>query len=266
MKHFLVHLPDITELVRVLSVVKDSKITPYSLHFADPQCVYTMHKLGFSPDRIDRGCLLAIDYEGLPEQLSEVDKFIAALVRDNPNVNLLPTETAEREWAEKFMSMRLKRGGPSILGGEVWLPISELSGYWADIQNMAGKYNLDIMSYGHIVTPEYVTVMSMFFTDENRIFHYILDLSLLKKIHDIGNRHRGSPYGVGLWNTPYIGRIFQPSRLNELRKRKKKLDPKGLMNPGKIYRWPRVMNPFCFGAAMRIMSGIARLTGRDRWQ
>lgn len=264
MKHFLLQLPNLSELTRVLSVVKDSTPSPYNLHFADPLCLATLHRLGFSPAGTDAGFLLSIDYEGAMEELIKSEKSIAALARNNPRVQMLPAETAETEWAEKFMAMRLKRGGPSILGAEVWLPVGELEGYLADIQKMGKKYHLEMFSYGHIVTPEHGTVMSMFFSDENRILAYVLNLSLLKKIHDLGDRHRGYPYGVGLWNTPYIERIFPPLRLAELRKRKEKLDPKGLMNPGKVYRWPRAMNPLCFGAAMKIMAGIGRLTRRDQ--
>jgi len=266
MKHFLIWLPDMAELTKILSAIKESKIIPYNLHFTDPQYINIMHKLGFSPGGIDRGCLLAVDYEGSPAELSNAELFITVLAKNHHDLNLLPEKVAEEEWTEKFNAMRIKRDGPSIIGGEVWLPLKELSGYWEDIQNMAGKYHLGIMSYGHIVTPDHVTVMSMFFTDENRILRYIFDLSVLKNIHDLGIRHCGHPYGIGLWNTPYIKRIFHPSRLKEMRERKNKLDPKGLMNPGKIYYYPPAMNPFCFGVAMGIISGISRLTGRDRWQ
>ena len=138
------------------------------------------------------------------EELQEAQDTVAALVEADPAIHLFPEEIAEREWSEKFNALRLKRGGPSVLGSEIWLPIKALSGYLSDIRKMAGRYGLDLISYGHGVTPDRATVMTMFHTDETGTIAYILDLSLVKKIHDVGRRHGGCPYGVGLWNTPYL--------------------------------------------------------------
>ena len=102
--------------------------------------------------------------------------------------------------------------------------------------------------------------MTMFFADETRVFDYIMGLSLVKKIHDVGYRHGGYPYGVGLWNTPYIGRIFTGRQLAEMRARKKRLDPTGVINPGKLYRWPLLLNPLFFAAGMDCLVGIRSLT------
>jgi glycolate oxidase len=222
MKHFLLHFSDVSEMVEILAAAKEAKILPYNLHFADPQCVESLHKLEFSPGQIKTGCLLAIDYEGTADEMTQVREWIAALIKDHPKMDSLPEEIADSEWAERFMALRLKRGGPSILGGEIWLPIDELMGYLADMQKMAGKYHFQTMTYGHLVTRQHITVMTMFYVDEERTIDYILNFGLVRKIHDVGNRHGGSPYGVGLWNTPYIGRIFQPRVLVELRKRKKR--------------------------------------------
>lgn len=149
------------------------------------------------------------------------------------------------------------------MGSEIWLPTTALSDYLSDIRKMAGRYGLDLISYGHGVTPDYATVMTMFHTDETKTMAYILDLSLVKKIHDVGCGHGGCPYGVGLWNTPYLGRIFSSPRLNELRRRKQMLDSRGIMNPGKVYRPPVVLNRFNFTAGMEVLAAVRRVAGRS---
>ncbi len=86
----------------------------------------------------------------------------------------------------------------------------------------------------------------------------------MKKIQDAAHRSGGCPYGVGLWNTPYLRRIYAPSRIRELRMMKKRMDPAGIMNPGKVYRPPLMLNPVSFSLGMEVFAFIRRIFGR-RW-
>ena len=262
MKHFLIAFPDAVKMGRALEAIIHAPVIPYNVHFADDRCALAMQSLGFSPADVVPAHTLGIDYEGSEEELKQAQDMVAALVGADQATHLSSAETAEREWAEKFNALRLKRGGPSVLGSEIWLPVKALSGYLSDIRKMADRYGLDLISYGHVVTPDRATVMTMFYTDETRTIAYILDLSLVKKIHDVGRRHGGCPYGVGLWNTPYLGRMFTPSHLNELRQRKQMLDSRGIMNPDKVYRSPVILNPFNFTAGMEVLAAVRRVAGR----
>lgn len=263
MKHFLIAFSDAGEMGRALEAVIHAPVIPYNVHFADDRYALAMHSLGFFPSDVAPSYTLGIDYEGSETDLDKAQNIIAALVGTDQAAHLSSTETAEREWAEKFNALRLKRGGPSVLGSEIWLSVQALSGYLSDIRKMAGRYGLDLISYGHVVTPDRATVMTMFYTDETKTIAYILDLSLVKKIHDVGRRHGGYPYGVGLWNTPYLSRIYTPANLQELRHRKQLLDSRGIMNPGKVYHAPFILNPFNFTAGMEILAAVKRIAGRS---
>ncbi|MGB9791913.1 MAG: FAD-binding oxidoreductase [Thermacetogeniaceae bacterium] len=259
MKHFLLHSPKTPGIIEVLDALRKAEIMPYNLHFTDDACLRAMFRQGIAPGNLDSGYLLAVDYEGEDAELARAEEFIASLVAEGKGISLLPDEEAEREWEDRYRSLKLKRSGPSELGGEVFLPVSNLERYLADIRKLAEKHGVEMCSYGHVATPERIIVMTMFFADETKTFEYILDLSLVKKIQDVGYRHGGCPYGVGLWNTPYLGRIYKPSELEELRGRKRRLDPKGIMNPGKVYWWPTLLNPFNFSIGMNVLAGIRRL-------
>jgi len=262
MKHFLIQIPDTAELNEILNKIINAEVLPYNLHFSESNYNKGMKELGFGPDGID-GCLVEVDYEGPEDELTRAEKIITSIITDSDNgAVLLPVENAKEEWDERFLALRLKRGGPSQLGGEVWLPVDRLVNYLEDIELLDKRYKLGLVSYGHIVTSEHATVMTMFYSDETKTLNYIMDLSMVKKIHDIGHRNGGYPYGVGLWNTPYIGNIFQKPQLTELRKRKKKLDSKGIMNPGKVYRPPVLLNSFNFRIGMDVLAKINQVVGR----
>ena len=260
--HFLIVFPDAGKMCRTLETVIQSPLLPYNVHFADDRHALAMRSLGFSPADTVPAYTLEIDYEGDPEELHRARDTMASVVGDDPAIRLLPEEAAEREWTEKFNALRLKRSGPSVLGSEIWLPMVALSDYLSDVHKMAGRYGLDLISYGHGVAPDRATVMTMFRTDETRTLGYVLDLSLVKKIHDVGSRHGGCPYGVGLWNTPYAGRIFTPEQRSEMRRRKQILDRQGIMNPDKVYRAPFILNPFHFAMGMELLAAVRRIAGR----
>lgn len=262
MKHFLLQLPDAAKMMATMQDIIKGPVIPYNMHFSDQECLKAMNALGFSPANMETGCLIGVDYEGSDGELKQAEEFINSLSAANKVVNPMPEETAELEWEEKFKALRLKRGGPSVLGAEIWLPIKSLPAYLNDVQKMEKSYNLGLFSYGHIVTPEYVTVMTTFYADETKTIKYVFNLSLVKKIHDIGHHYGGYPYGVGLWNSPMVGRIHAVPELQELKKRKQTLDSKKIMNPGKVYRAPLLINPFNYTMAMGVLAGVRKVIGK----
>jgi len=104
--------------------------------------------------------------------------------------------------------------------------------------------------------------MSMFFADETKTLQYIINLSLVKKVQDAGYRNGGCPYGIGLWNTPYLRRIYSSMQIKDLRERKRKLDPRNIMNPGKVYRRPFMLNALNFYVGMEVFALIRRISGK----
>ncbi len=261
MKHYLLKVKE-PDLSRVVNHIQGERMVPYNIHFSDQKYNAVMNKLGFVADEFTGSCTVAVDYEGSEDDLKAADAVISEMMSGDFEVELAEEKDANQEWKEKFLALRLKRGGPSQLGGEVWLPINNLNHYLDTIKEMDKKYTLGLVSYGHVATAEHAVVMTAFFADERKTIDYVLKLSMVKKIQDIGHRYGGKPYGIGLWNTPYIGYIFDNSQLAELRARKKELDPKGIMNPGKVYRPPLLLNSFNFKVAMNILAAVSRAVGR----
>ncbi len=261
MKHYLLKVKE-PDLSRVITHIHNARVLPYNVHFSDQKHNAIMNRLGFFEDEFKDSCTITVDYEGSEDELKEADAVISEVTAGDFSAELADEKDAVREWKEKFLALRLKRGGPSQLGGEVWLPVDNLNRYLNDVSKMDKKYKLGLVSYGHSATPDHIVVMTAFFADERKTIDYVIKLSMVKKIQDIGHRYGGKPYGIGLWNTPYIGYIFESSQLAELRARKKKLDLKGIMNPGKVYQPPLLLNSFNFKAAMNVLAAVSRVAGR----
>ena len=76
----------------------------------------------------------------------------------------------------------------------------------------------------------------MYLADERKTLSYITKLAVIRDIVHIGLSHGGKPYGLGLWDAVYVKRLFGKEHLEELKSVKKRLDPEGIMNPGKFFR------------------------------
>ena len=176
----------------------------------------------------------------------------------------LPGDVALAEWALRLYHLRCKRAGPSLLAAEQWLPLAALAGYLRAVKALAGRHRLTIGTYGYAVTPEQALVMSIYPADERRPVSYLAAVGLTKRLHDLGARHGGRPYGVGLWNTPYLARLFNRSQLAELRRRKARLDPTGIMNPGKLYGAPFPLWPATFALGAGALSAAHSILQRVR--
>lgn len=262
MKHFLLRVPEIHQAVQVMKDLAGARVRPYNMHFSDQFFLRKLEALGYSRMSLPQGFVVAVDYEGPDDELTDADLFIEEYVTEKEFVALLPDTLAEAEWEERFKSIRIKRGGPSVLGGEIWLPVTNLPGYLNDIRRMTARYGVDLLTYGHVETPQHATVMTMFSADETKVLQYIISLSLVKKIQDAGYRNKGCPYGIGLWNTPYLKRIYRPGQIREMRERKRKVDPAGIMNPGKVYKPPFMLNALNFYLGMEFLALVRRVFGR----
>ena len=258
MQHLLFHLADEHDLVSAMTLLNGQDSVPYNMHFSEAHFLKEMKALGHLDLDIDSGCLLSVDFEGEGATLARTDGLVENLQSRIKSLTMLPEEAAAAEWQERFRSIGLKRGGPTLLGGEVWLPVAQLSAYLNKVNKLGSTYKTTMMSYGHVVSREHATVMTMFFSDETKQVRYLLDLGLVKAIQDAGHQCGGSPYGVGLWNTPYLSRVYSRSELAELHNRKKQLDPENLMNPGKLYQAPPVLKPALFGLGMNMAATIRR--------
>ncbi|MDD3889347.1 MAG: FAD-binding oxidoreductase [Syntrophomonadaceae bacterium] len=262
MCHYLLQVHETKSIASIITTLKDAAVKPYNLHFSDKYYNQAMRKLGFTAGQIEDANIIAVDYEGEESELKEAAEIVAAVVAGNKSVKMLNKNIALKEWEERFKALKLKRGGPSQLGAEICLPIEKLGLYLKEIDKVSSIYRLGLTSYGHVVDRGHLTVMTMFYADETEKIGYVIGLSLVKKIQDAGYKYGGYPYGIGLWNTPYLKRIFTPANLAQIRTRKKTVDQKNIINPGKVYKWPFLFHPLTFSLGCNVMAATRRICGK----
>ncbi len=257
--HHLLAFAGISSLQEAALAIASTEPRPYNIHYVDPHYLQLVEEAGFSVP--DHRLLLAIDYDGDEEEVNR-GSILVPEIAARTGGEMLPSEIALEEWKDRFEALRAKRKGPSMLAAETWLPLSSLNAYLTDVEKLGRRTGVRFFNYGHVVSPQNVVSFSMYRANEKEVIHYVMSLSLTKKLHDISQKHGGRPYGIGVWNTPYLDRIFSKEELTQLRHRKESRDPYGIMNPGKIYQPLKLLPPLLFRPGMNVMALIRGLIGR----
>jgi FAD/FMN-containing dehydrogenase len=251
--HYLLCFDSLPDLQRAMVDLARAEPRPYTLLFSDEIHAQMLALAGFPPPTTQPAML--VSYQGEVAEVAQGQSRLAGLPGE-----ALAVEAALEEWNDRLYHLRVKRGGPSLLAAEMWLPIEALADYLVKVNALSQRFRVLIGNYGLAVSPHEAMVMSVYHCDACRTLDYTLALGLMGHLYRLGARCGGRPYGVGLWNTPYLSQIFSRQHLRELRARKQVLDPAGRLNPGKLYRAPFPLWPALF------KPGTGLLAAAYRWQ
>jgi Fe-S oxidoreductase/FAD/FMN-containing dehydrogenase len=148
---------------------------------------------------------------------------------------ILSERIAEHEWKNRFKLMIVKRLGPSLVPAEVVIPLSNLGKVMTEIES---EINQPLVKEGLVIRqgaggkPE-VIILGFIPSDERKFsynFVFVLALTLMK----IAEKHGGRPYATGMYFGSRADAILGKERAQRLRAFKAQIDPRGIMNPGKV--------------------------------
>jgi Fe-S oxidoreductase/FAD/FMN-containing dehydrogenase len=228
------------QLTKALQAVVEADLPLWSVSFINPEMARMKNQ---RPSKLEHGKPVASHRPEMPEAYvaifvfgtsleAETEEALEQIVVQNGGT-LMDSELAAHEWDERFSIMQIKRLGPSLIPTEVVLPVQELAGALADIE--AG-IRLPLVIEGMVAKgsadPE--VVLLGFIPHDERSFAYNLAFGLSLSAVQAAKRHGGRVYGSGLYFAHEAEDILGAERIGRLRAFKEEIDPKGIMNPGKI--------------------------------
>ena len=132
-------------------------------------------------------------------------------------------------------SGQVRPGATRVYAGEdICVPIVRVPEALRGIQDIGRKHDTIIVTYGHIASGNLhaAPVIDMASGEEKRRVGLVTD-DIHRLALDLGGTVTGE-HGVGLTRRPYMGREHGAA-LDTMRLIKRTLDPKGIMNPGKMF-------------------------------
>jgi Fe-S oxidoreductase/FAD/FMN-containing dehydrogenase len=142
----------------------------------------------------------------------------------------LPATIARHEWDERFKPMRLKRLGPSLVPAEVVVPLASLP---CVLDDLAHHIKAPLAIEGLSVRGKEIVLLGFIPHDERTpgfTFGYGFALSAVR----VAERHGGRAYSIGRYFSSRADRRFGKARVAALKQARRRNDPHGLLNPGKL--------------------------------
>ncbi len=141
-------------------------------------------------------------------------------------------------WSERHFPLKAQRLGPSMLACEVVLALDRVPFFVEKARRLGRRFGVALafevfVARGEIDERNCVVIAS--FLCNNERFDYYLRLVLVQLLTRAGVRLGARPYGFGIWNSPFLRRVFSAQERQAMLRDKRAADPHGLLNPQKFF-------------------------------
>jgi glycolate dehydrogenase FAD-linked subunit len=210
-----------------------SKFQPYHLKFLDAPRIQEINhllreehpNLKSGLDLIEKPTLLACMEEN-------TDDF--RLWAQKQSLFLISDYRAHLLWRERMFPLRVKRVAPGLLASELILPIDRVAKYVRKTASLGKKFGVELANECYFLNDQTALTLPVYtFRSKNKIDE-ALKSSLSYVLTETGIRMGGRPYGIGIWNSPFLKHKYG-NRLKDFRNFKGKMDSGALFNPGKFF-------------------------------
>ncbi len=145
-----------------------------------------------------------------------------------------PAEIAEDEWRERSRDYRMRRAGTGSLPGMVLVPVARWREAIAGTYGLIRSHRLSAAVRGTLSDEGEFMLTPYYLVDERRERRTIAAMTFNIRLAELAYRLGGRPVGLGIYQAFLAGRTYSAEGLLRLLKLKRRLDPNGILNPGKL--------------------------------
>jgi len=222
-----------------VSAIIAARIIPCTLEFLDRmtiRCVEDYAKIGLP---LDCEALLLMETDGHPAVVAEEAAQMEKICREQGcmevRVAANDAEAARLASARRSAFSALARVSPTTILEDATVPRSELARMIRFVEGVAKKYDLRVGTFGHMGDGN---LHPTFLTDERNHEEMHRIEEAFREIFDEAIRLGGTitgEHGVGLAKKSFLPKFAGDQQMRVMRELRRALDPKGVLNPGKMF-------------------------------
>lgn len=227
---------DVASAGEAVEKIVAARLLPRCLEFLDDKTLDVMRLHG-SAFRTDAGALLLIEVDGSESECERMATLVgeACDAAGALEVSVATSESArQRLWSSrKQMSHAVRARARHKLSEDVVVPRVHLSRLLAEVRRLGDVERIDALAYGHAGDGN--LHVNFLWNDESEVPYVERAIEgLFRATVALGGTLSGE-HGIGLTKAPYLA-LEQPDALIRFQERlKATFDPKGVLNPGKIF-------------------------------
>jgi glycolate oxidase len=229
----------IEDAADTVSSIVAARIVPCTLEFLDRTTAVCVEDYAHVGLPTDCEAVLLMETDGHPAAVEDEARQMEAFARSHGAREVRAardeSEALELAAARRNAFSALARRRPTTILEDVTVPRSELAGMVTFIAATAAAHDLQIGTFGHMGDGN---LHPTFLVDERDAaemarVHRALD-AIVTRTLELGGTITGE-HGVGLAKKGWLRQQMGDASLELMRQIKRTLDPKGLLNPGKMF-------------------------------
>jgi D-lactate dehydrogenase len=214
-------------------------VTPCALEFMDAQAIEMIRNYSQAKLPQGAGALLMIELDGPEAAMEAAVAKISEAARGEGLLSLAAAKTKDEAaalWAtRKALSPALRNIAPNKLNEDVVVPVSRIPELIDGLEKLSREFGIPIVNFGHAGNGN-IHVNLLYDTQDPQQERNALPC--LSKVFDLvlalGGTLSGE-HGIGMAKRDYISRAIDPVTLDLMRAIKRQFDPRGILNPDKIF-------------------------------
>lgn len=219
-----------------VSRILKARIMPRTLEFVDSEALRSVERYLKQDISSGAAAMLLVEVDGTAQSAEQEISLIARILGDAGAVRV---EQARDEQARERLWKARKSISPSLAGvkarkvsEDIAVPRSRIPHILGEIRGIAQKHGLLIVNFGHAGDGNIHTNILFDDQDAPKVETAVKDIftAALRMGGSISGEH-----GIGLSKAAYLPMEAGPEALATMKRIKTALDPRGILNPGKIF-------------------------------
>ncbi len=230
------HFRDLSSCTSAIVKIMALPQLPSALEFLDSGSLNLIR--GRYPDMVpsETNAMLMIEVDGSNSDISDAVSAILLVCQNEGLIHASRVENTAMLWkARKALSPLLKEIAPKKINEDVVVPVSTLPQFLDGLTRLSTRYQLHNVNFGHagngnihvnlLINPDDAKEVARAERCLDEIFDLVIELrGTLSGEHGIGSEKRA-----------FVTKEIDKVTLNLMRDIKRLLDPKNILNPGKLF-------------------------------
>lgn len=230
---------DVAQAATAISRIMAQPATPCALEFMDGAAIEMIRNYSNANLPTGAGALLLIEVDGPGSALDELSMAIRNAATGEGLIRFHEARTKNETdalWASrKALSPALRTIAPNKLNEDVVVPVSRLPELIDGLGKLSREFGIPIVNFGHAGNGN-IHVNLLYDSQDKQ--QETNAKPCLKKVFDLVIHLGGTlsgEHGIGREKRDYIALAIDPATLGLMRQIKTQFDPKGILNPDKIF-------------------------------